>query len=171
MGYPAKWYSPGSATGRVWFGTYAGGPRFTIRRKRIGRPTRPKASPPQKRTDGKSINWKNLLPYNHVSVVVPDTDKVWFGTYFMGSEGRRLLLSSAKEPSLEGLNTNGDRAKKVVSLAWTAIRLGGFRERDSLLDKKTGRLEGPLSLKRHFGNFVTRFWSSPIFVWAGLTRH
>jgi hypothetical protein len=43
---------------------------------------------------GVSINWQNLLSYNHVSVIVPDVDRIWFGTYFYGyGEGEYLIIS------------------------------------------------------------------------------
>jgi len=68
----------------VWFGTYGGGATLYDKSKKIYKAYTTKGEPTEKVDDGKSINWKNLLAYNHVSVIVPDTDRIWLGTYFYG---------------------------------------------------------------------------------------
>ena len=85
----------------VWFGTEGGGATLYDRSKKIYKAYTTKGEPVDKGDDGKSINWKNLLPYNHVSVIVPDVDRIWFGTYFYGFGGGGILLRSSEKPTVE----------------------------------------------------------------------
>ena len=71
----------------VWFGTYAGGASLYDKAKRTWKAYTTKGDPLAKTDDGNSIQWKNLLTYSHVSVILPDGDRVWFGTYFYGFGG------------------------------------------------------------------------------------
>ena len=61
--------------------------RSTITAKKICKAYTTKGEPMDKVDDGDSIKWQNLLPYNHVSVILPDADRIWFGTYFYGFGG------------------------------------------------------------------------------------
>jgi len=71
----------------IWFGTYGGGATFYDRVKKIWKAYTTKGDPMEKVDNGESIKWKNLLSYNHVSVIAPDVDRIWFGTYFYGFGG------------------------------------------------------------------------------------
>jgi hypothetical protein len=102
----------------VWFGTYGGGASRYNRLKKTWRFYTTKGDPPAKTDDGKSINWKNLLSYNHVSFILPDVDRIWFGTYFYGFGGGGIsYYQPGKTPPWKRFNTNNGRAKKIVSQA------------------------------------------------------
>jgi ligand-binding sensor domain-containing protein len=153
----------------VWFGTYAGGATLYDKMKKIWKPYTTKGEPPAKADDGNSIKWKNLLPYNHVSVIVPDTNRVWFGTYFYGFGGGGVsYYEPYKTPSWKALNTNGDRAKKVVSLAVDGDMLWVGSEKGlSLLDKKTEAWKGFYSAQNGVsGNFVNGILVQPDSTWV-----
>jgi len=81
----------------VWFGTYAGGATLYDKLKKVSKAYTTKGEPMDKVDDGKSINWKNLLHYNHVSAIVLDKDRIWFGTYFYGLEGGEYPIITPRE--------------------------------------------------------------------------
>ncbi len=154
----------------IWFGTYGGGATLYDQSKKIYKAFTTKGEPMDKADDGKSINWKNILPYNHVSVIVPDVDRVWFGTYFYGFGGGGIsYYYPQKNPPWKRFNTNNGRAKKVVSMAvegeWVWV---GSEKGLSLLDKKT---EGwKIFYSDHdglSGNFVNSILIQPDLVWMG----
>ena len=95
-------------------------------------------------TMGTAFKWKNLLSYNHVSVILPDADRIWFGTYFYGFGGGGIsYYHPQKTPPWKTFNTNNGIAKKIVSMAvdgeWLWV---GSEKGLSLLDKKTEAMEG-----------------------------
>ena len=154
----------------VWFGTEGGGATLYDRSKKICRAYTTKGEPMDKVDKGVSIKWQNLLPYNHVSVIVPDVDRIWFGTYFYGFGGGGIsYYQPQKNPSWKRFNTNDGRAKKVVSMAVDGESVWVGSEKGlSLLDKKT---EG---WKRFYsthdglsGNFVNSLLVQPDFLWMG----
>lgn len=54
----------------LWFGTYGGGATFFDRAKKVIKAYTTKGELMMDAVDdGISINWKNLLPYNHVTVI------------------------------------------------------------------------------------------------------
>lgn len=122
----------------VWFGTYAGGATLYDRSRKLFKAYTTKGEPMEKVDDGKSIQWKNLLSYNHVSVIVPDADRVWFGTYFYGYDGGGIsYYDPQKSPQWKKFTTNDGRAKKVVSMALDGETLWVGSEKGlNLLDKK-----------------------------------
>jgi ligand-binding sensor domain-containing protein len=105
-----------------------------------------------------------------VSVVVPDGDRVWFGTYFYGFGGGGIsYYSSQKHPSWKRFNSNNGRAKKVVSMAvdgeWVWV---GSEKGLSLLDKKTEGWKIFYSAQEGLsGNFVNCILNQPELVWMG----
>jgi len=154
----------------IWFGTYAGGATLYDKAKKTYRAYTTKGDPMDKVDDGKSINWKNLLPYNHVSVIVPDVDRIWFGTYFYGFGGGGIsYYQSQRNPSWKRFNTNDGRAKKVVSMAVDGERVWVGSEKGlSLLDKKTEGWKIFYSTQDGLsGNFVNSVLIQPDFVWMG----
>jgi ligand-binding sensor domain-containing protein len=154
----------------VWFGTYAGGASLYLRSHKTWKAYTTKGEPLAEKDDGKSINWKNLLPYNHVSVIAPDADRIWFGTYFYGFGGGGIsYYQPGKNPPWKAFNTNGGRAKKVVSMAVDGDRLWVGSEKGlSLLDKKTGQWKKFYSTQQGLsGNFVNALLNEPDFLWAG----
>ena len=109
----------------VWFGIYAGGATLYDRSKKIWKAYTTKGEPTAKVDDGDSIKWKNLLPYNHVSVILPDGDRIWFGTYFYGFGGGGIsYYNPNKNPAWKPFNTytSSDLAKKVVSMAADGLK-------------------------------------------------
>ncbi len=154
----------------IWFGTYGGGATLYDQSKKIYKAFTTKGEPMDNADDGKSINWKNLLPYNHVSVIVPDGDCVWFGTYFYGFGGGGIsYFCSQKNPSWKRFNTNNGHAKKVVSMAvdgeWVWV---GSEKGLSLLDKKTEEWKIFYSTQDGLsGNFVNSILIQPDFTWVG----
>ena len=154
----------------VWFGTYAGGATLYDRAAKLWKAYTTKGEPMDKVDEGKSINWQNLLPYNHVSVIVPDSDRIWFGTYFYGFGGGGIsYYHPQKNPRWKKLNTNDSRAKKVVSMAvdGDAVWVGSEKGL-SLLDKKTEGWKTFYSTQNGLsGNFVNTLLVQPDSLWAG----
>jgi ligand-binding sensor domain-containing protein len=154
----------------IWFGTYGGGATLYDRSKKIFQAYTTKGEPMDKVDDGDSIKWKNLLSYNHVSVILPDEDRIWFGTYFYGFGGGGIsYYQPEKNPPWKRLSTNGDRTKKVVSMAldenWLWV---GSEKGLSILDKKTERWKAFYSIQNGLsGNFVHAISVQPDFVWVG----
>lgn len=153
----------------VWFGTEGGGATLYDKSKKICKAFTTKGDPMDKVDKGVSINWQNLLPYNHVSVILPDVDRIWFGTYFYGFGGGGIsYYQSGRKPAWKRFNTNDGRAKKVVSMAVDGEQVWVGSEKGlSLLDKKT---EG---WKRFFstndglsGNFIHSLLVQSNFLWA-----
>jgi ligand-binding sensor domain-containing protein len=154
----------------VWFGTYAGGATLYHKSKKTWKPYTTKGELLAKADDGQSINWKNLLPYNHVSVILPDTDRIWFGTYFYGFGGGGIsYYQPQKTPPWKRFNTNNGVAKKVVSMAVDADWLWVGSEKGlSVLDKKTEQWRGFSSTDQGLsGNFVNALLNHSEFLWAG----
>jgi ligand-binding sensor domain-containing protein len=154
----------------VWFGTYGGGATLYDRSKKIYKAYTTKGEPMDKVDDGKSINWKNLLPYNHVSVIVPDVDRVWFGTYFYGFGGGGIsYYDPQRNPPWKRFNTNDGRAKKVVSMAVDGERVWVGSEKGlSQLDKKTEGWRIFYSTQDGLsGNFVNSILIQSDFIWMG----
>ncbi len=154
----------------IWFGTYGGGATLYDKSKKIYKAYTTKGEPVDKVDDGKSINWKNLLPYNHVSVIIPDMDRIWFGTYFYGFGGGGIsYYRPQKNPPWKCFNTNDGRAKKVVSMAvdgeWVWV---GSEKGLSLLDKKTEGWKIFYSTQDGLsGNFVNSILIHPDSLWMG----
>lgn len=154
----------------VWFGTYGGGATVYEKSKKICKAYTTKGEPMEKADDGDSIKWKNLLAYNHVSVIVPDIDRIWFGTYFYGYGGGGIsYYHPLKSPQWKPFNTNNGRAKKVVSMAidgdWVWV---GSERGLSLLDKKTEGWRSFYSTQDGLsGNFVNAILVQSDFVWMG----
>lgn len=154
----------------VWFGTYGGGATLYDKSKKIYKAYTTKGEPMEKVDDGKSINWKNLLTYNHVSVIIPDVDRIWFGTYFYGFGGGGIsYYHPPKNPPWKKFNTNDGRAKKVVSMAvdgeWIWV---GSEKGLSLLDKKTEGWKAFYSTQNGLsGNFVNSILNQPDSLWIG----
>jgi len=154
----------------VWFGTYGGGATLYDKSKKIYKAYTTKGEPMDQVDDGKSINWKNLLSYNHVSVIVPDVDRLWFGTYFYGFGGGGIsYYHPQKNPPWKRFNTNDGRAKKVVSMAvdreWVWV---GSERGLSLLDKKTEGWKVFYSTQDGLsGNFVNSILNQSDSLWMG----
>jgi ligand-binding sensor domain-containing protein len=154
----------------VWFGTYGGGATLYDRAKNVWKAYTTKGEPMAKADDGESIKWKNLLSYNHVSVIVPDGDRIWFGTYFYGFGGGGIsYYDPQRNPPWKSLSTNGDRAKKVVSMAVDGDSLWVGSEKGlSLLDKKTETWKTFYSTQNGLsGNFVNAILVQGDFIWMG----
>jgi hypothetical protein len=154
----------------VWFGTYGGGVTLYDKSKKVYKAYTTKGEPMEKVDDGKSINWKNLLSYNHVSVIVPDVDRIWFGTYFYGFGGGGIsYYHPQRNPPWKRFNTNDGRAKKVVSMAvdgeWVWV---GSEKGLSLLDKKTEGWKVFYSTQDGLsGNFVNSILNQSDSIWMG----
>jgi ligand-binding sensor domain-containing protein len=120
--------------------------------------------------DGDSITWKNLLSYNNVSVILPDRDRVWFGTYFYGFGGGGIsYYNPEKTPPWKAFDTNGGRAKKVVSMALDGESLWVGSEKGlNLLSKRTEAWREFYSTQSGLsGNFVNAILARPDFLWVG----
>jgi ligand-binding sensor domain-containing protein len=161
----------------VWFGTYEGGATLYDRSKKIYKHFTTKGEPAVKVDDGDSIRWKNHLAYNHVSVVFPDSDRIWFGTYFYGFGGGGIsCYHPQKSPPWKTFNTNDGRAKKINAIAADAETLWVGSEKGlSLLDKKTEGWKRFYSTQDGLsGNFVNSILVEPDFVWmatsGGISR-
>jgi hypothetical protein len=154
----------------IWFGTYGGGATLYDKSKKVYKAYTTKGEPMDKADDGKSINWKNLLPYNHVSVIVPDRDRIWFGTYFYGFGGGGIsYYEPERNPQWKRFNTNDGRAKKVVSMAvdgeWVWV---GSEKGLSLLDKKAEGWKVFYSTQDGLsGNFVNSILVQSDSLWIG----
>jgi hypothetical protein len=156
----------------VWFGTYGGGATLYDRSKKVYKAYTTKGEPMEKTDDGKSINWKNLLSYNHVSVILPDGDRIWFGTYFYGFGGGGIsYYSPQRNPQWKRFNTNDGRAKKVVSMAVDGERVWVGSEKGlSQLDKKTEGWRIFYSTQDGLsGNFVNSILIQSDYLWMGTT--
>jgi ligand-binding sensor domain-containing protein len=154
----------------IWFGTYAGGATLYDRSKGMFKAYTTKGEPMEKVDDGDSIRWKNLLSYNHVSVILSDEDRIWFGTYFYGFGGGGIsYYHSKKNPRWRPFNTNNGRAKKVVSMALDGEGLWVGSEKGlSFLDKKTEAWKAFYSAQDGLsGNFVHTILVQPDFLWVG----
>jgi ligand-binding sensor domain-containing protein len=156
----------------VWFGTYAGGATLYDREKKLWKAYTTKGEPQSKVDDGNSMKWKNLLPYNHVSAIVPDEDRVWFGTYFYGFGGGGISYYNPKRtPPWKAFNTytSSDLAKKVVSIAADGQSLWVGSEKGlCLLDKKTEQWKTFYSPQKGIsGNFVNALLAEGESLWAG----
>ena len=154
----------------VWFGTEGGGATLYDRSKKICRAYTTKGEPMDKVDKGVSINWQNLLPYNHVTVIVPDVGRVWFGTYFYGFGGGGIsYYQPQKTPSWKRFNTNDGRAKKVVSMAVDGESVWVGSEKGlSLLDKKTEGWKRFYSTNDGLsGNFINSVLVQSNLLWAG----
>jgi ligand-binding sensor domain-containing protein len=161
----------------LWFGTYEGGATLYDRSKKVYKHYTTKGEPAIKVDDGESIRWKNHLAYNHVSVIVPDTDRIWFGTYFYGFGGGGIsYYHPQKSPQWKTFNTNDGRAKKVNAIAVDGELLWVGSEKGlSLLDKKTEGWKQFYSTRDGLsGNFVNSILIEPDFVWmatsGGISR-
>jgi ligand-binding sensor domain-containing protein len=154
----------------VWFGTYGGGATLYDKAKKTWNAYTTKGEPMDKVDNGRSIHWQNLLPYNHVSVIVPDIDRIWFGTYFYGYGGGGVsYYHPQKNPPWKRFNTNDGRAKKIVSMAVDGASLWVGSEKGlSLLDKRTEAWKGFFSTQNGLsGNFVNAILVQPGSVWMG----
>ncbi len=154
----------------LWFGTYAGGAAYFDRSKKIWKAYTTKGEPVAKSDDGDSIKWKNLLDYNHVSVIIPDEDRIWFGTYFYGFGGGGISYYQAqRKPPWKAFNTNNGVAKKVVSMAVDGESLWVGSEKGlSLLDKKTEQWKNFYTTQNGLsGNFVNAILVQPDAIWIG----
>jgi ligand-binding sensor domain-containing protein len=154
----------------VWFGTYAGGATLYDKSKKVYKAYTTKGEPTEKIDNGKSLYWQNLLPYNHVSVIVTDSDRIWFGTYFYGYGGGGIsYFNPQKNPSWKRFSTNNSRAKKVVSMAVDGEGVWVGSEKGlALLDKKTEGWRRFYSMEDGLsGNFVNSLLVRSNFLWAG----
>ncbi len=161
----------------IWFGTYEGGATLYDRAKRIYKHYTTKGEPVVTVDDGDSIRWKNHLAYNHVSVITPDVDRIWFGTYFYGFGGGGIsYYHPQKNPPWKAFNTNEGRAKKVNAIAVDGELLWVGSEKGlSLLDKKTESWKQFFSTREGLsGNFVHSILVEPEFIWmatsGGISR-
>ncbi len=153
----------------IWFGTEGGGATLFNTAKKTWKAFTTKGDPPGK-DDGVSINWKNILSCNHVSVILPDGDRLWFGTYFYGFGGGGIsYYQPQRNPPWKTFNTNNGQAKKVVSMAVDADTLWVGSEKGlSMLDKKKDAWKGFISPKNGLpGNFVNALLVDSEYVWAG----
>jgi ligand-binding sensor domain-containing protein len=154
----------------VWFGTYGGGTSLYLKSKKTWKAYTTKGEPQDKADDGNSIHWKNLLAYNHVSVILPDEDRIWFGTYFYGFGGGGIsYYDPQKKPPWKRFNTHNGKAKKVVSLAVDGDQLWiGSEKGLSLLDKKSEQWRTFYSTQHGLsGNFVNALLIDSDVLWAG----
>ncbi len=154
----------------VWFGTYGGGATLYDKGSKTWRAYTTKGEPMEQVDDGDTIKWKNLLSYNHVSVILPDGDRIWFGTYFYGFGGGGIsYYSPQSSPQWKKFNTNKDRAKKVVCMALDGESVWVGSEKGlSLLDKKREGWKGFYSPQEGLsGNFVNALLVEPDFLWIG----
>jgi ligand-binding sensor domain-containing protein len=153
----------------VWLGTYGGGVTLWNRAKKTSQVFTTKGEPMED-DDGVTIKWKNHPAYNDVWIILPDQDRIWFGTYFYGFGGGGISYykPSRKNP-WRVFNTNQGRAKKVVSLVanqdWLWV---GSEKGLSVLDKKTEKWTSFFSAKEGLaGNFVNSLLLDPDFLWIG----
>ncbi len=161
----------------VWFGTYEGGATLYDSSKKSFKHFTTKGEPTVKVDDGESIRWKNHLAYNHVSVITPDKDRIWFGTYFYGFGGGGIsYYHPQKNPPWKAFNTNDGRAKKVNAIAVDGESLWVGSEKGlSLLDKTTEGWKQFFSTREGLsGNFVNSILVEPDAIWmatsGGISR-
>lgn len=153
----------------VWLGTYGGGVTLWNRAKKTSTVYTTKGEP-QEKDDGVSIKWKNHPAYNDVWVILPDQDRIWFGTYFYGFGGGGISYYKAgRKNPWRVFNTNQGRAKKVVSLAANQDQLWVGSEKGlSLLDKKTEKWTAFFSAGEGLaGNFVNSLLLERDYLWIG----
>jgi ligand-binding sensor domain-containing protein len=153
----------------VWFGTYGGGATLWNRAKKTSMIYTTKGEPKEK-DDGVSIKWKNHPAYNDVWVILPDRDRIWFGTYFYGFGGGGIsYYNPQKKNPWRRFDTHQGRAKKVVSMAADADRLWVGSEKGlSVLDKKTERWKSFYAAEDGLaGNFVNALLLDQDFLWIG----
>jgi ligand-binding sensor domain-containing protein len=153
----------------VWFGTEGGGATVFDRAKKTWKAFTTKGEP-QAKDDGVSIKWKNILSCNHVSVILPDEDRLWFGTYFYGFGGGGIsYYQPQRTPPWKTFNTNNDQAKKIVSMAVDREALWVGSEKGlSMLDKRKEAWKGFISPQNGLpGNFVNTLLLQSEYVWAG----
>lgn len=154
----------------VWFGTYGGGATHYDKAKKAWKAYTTKGDPMGQVDDGDSIKWKNLLAYNHVSVILPDKDRIWFGTYFYGFGGGGISYYHPEgPPHWKPFNTNNGRAKKVVSMALEGESLWVGSEKGlNLFDKRTEGWRKFYSTQDGLsGNFVNTILVQPDSLWVG----
>lgn len=154
----------------LWFGTYGGGATLYNRAKKTWKAYTTKGEPTEPKDDGNSLKWKNLLSYNHVSVIVPDRDRIWFGTYFYGYGGGGIsYYQPQRKPSWKTFNTNNSVAKKIVSMAVDGDLVWVGSEKGlSFLDKKMEQWKGFYSTQKGLsGNFVNALLIDSDLIWAG----
>lgn len=154
----------------IWFGTYEGGATLFDRSRKIFSHHTTKGEPLVKSDDGESIRWKNHLSYNHISVIAPDADRIWFGTYFYGFGGGGISYYHPKRtPPWKTFTTNDGRAKKVNAIAVDGDSLWVGSEKGlSVLDKKTEEWKRFYSTRDGLsGNFVNSILVQPDFLWIG----
>ncbi len=154
----------------VWFGTYGGGANLYDPAKKTWKAYTTKGERLEQVDDGDSVKWKNILSYNHVSVILPDRDRIWFGTYFYGFGGGGIsYYDPQKSPPWKPFNTNGGRAKKVVSMALDGESLWVGSEKGlNLFDKRTEEWKEFYSTQNGLsGNFVNTILVQPDFLWIG----
>ena len=154
----------------VWFGTYGGGATLYGKGSKTWKAFTTKGEPVEQVDDGDSIKWKNLLSYNHVSVILPDKDRLWFGTYFYGFGGGGIsCYSPQSSPQWKKFNTNDGRAKKVVSMALDGESLWVGSEKGlNLFDTKSERWKDFYAVENGLsGNFVNTLLVEPDFLWIG----
>ncbi len=154
----------------VWFGTYAGGATFYNRSKKVVKAYTTKGEPMDQVDDGVSINWKNLLPYNHVTVILPDLDRIWFGTHFYGFKGGGIsYYQPHRQPQWKVFNTNNGRAKKIVSMALDGETLWVGSEKGlNVLDKKSETWRQFFSIQEGLsGNFINTILVQSESLWIG----
>ena len=153
----------------VWFGTEGGGATLFNTTKKTWETFTTKGDPRGK-DDGVSINWKNILSCNHVSVILPDSDRLWFGTYFYGFGGGGISYYQPQRiPPWKTFNTNNGQAKKIVSMAADPETLWiGSEKGLSMLDKKKEAWKGFISPQGGLpGNFVNALLLQSEYAWVG----
>jgi ligand-binding sensor domain-containing protein len=153
----------------VWFGTYAGGTTLYDRAKNTFKVYTTKGEP-QEKDDGVSIKWKNHPAYNDVTIILPDKDRLWFGTYFYGFGGGGISYYNPKRKNpWRAFNTNKGVAKKIVSLASDGDVLWvGSEKGISVLDKKTEKWKAFYDVRDGLaGNFVNALLVDGDSLWAG----
>src|SRR4030042_4132416 len=152
----------------VWFGTYSGGATLYDKSKKIYKAYTTKGEPMDMVDKGVSINWQNLLPYNHVSVILPDVDRIWFGTYFYGFGGGGIsYYSPRKNPLWKRFTPNDGRAKKISSMVLDGDRVWVGSERGlSLFDTRIEGWRRFYSMEDGLsGNFVNSLLVQSAFLW------
>ena len=153
----------------VWFGTYAGGTTLYDRAKNTFKVYTTKGEP-QEKDDGVSIKWKNNPAYNDVTIILPDKDRLWFGTYFYGFGGGGISYYNPKRKNpWRAFNTNKGVAKKIVSLASDGDVLWvGSEKGISVLNKKTEKWKAFYDVQSGLaGNFVNALLVDGDSLWAG----
>jgi hypothetical protein len=154
----------------VWFGTYAGGATLYDPIRKTFKAYTTKGEPQDKKDNGSSINWQNLLAYNHVSAIRTDEDQIWFGTNFYGYGGGGISCYRPKSKlAWKRFSTFDRRAKKVIALAVEPKGVWVGTERGlSFLEKKSGQWAQFYSAQNGLaGNFVNALLLEAEALWAG----